>query len=116
MEHLGYDMYQKYSKMVVTRNFDRHAAKRPPSKLEALQNAGSGASFETTLNGQVIPGEFSLYFMAFVWNPSIMGSSIKLNTFEKLRMILCTVYVLIAIRGISLYTCFFLTSLVDGFN
>jgi len=33
---------------------------------EALWNAGSGASFETTLNGHVIPGEFSLYFMAFV--------------------------------------------------
>ena len=33
---------------------------------EALWNAGGGASFETTLNGQVIGGEFSLYFMAFV--------------------------------------------------
>jgi hypothetical protein len=31
---------------------------------------GSGASFETTLNGHVIPGEFSLYFMAFVGSPS----------------------------------------------
>ena len=28
--------------------------------------SGGGASFETTLNGQVIGGEFSLYFMAFV--------------------------------------------------
>lgn len=33
---------------------------------EALMNAGSGASFETNLNGHVIGGEFSLYTMAFV--------------------------------------------------
>lgn len=33
---------------------------------EALMTAGDGAVFETTLNGQTIPGEFSLYFMAFV--------------------------------------------------
>ena len=31
-----------------------------------FSTSGGGASFETTLNGQVIGGEFSLYFMAFV--------------------------------------------------
>jgi len=33
---------------------------------EALWNSGDGSTFETTFNGAVIPGWFSLYFMAFV--------------------------------------------------
>ncbi|CAE7722755.1 Hcn4 [Symbiodinium sp. CCMP2456] len=33
---------------------------------EALWNSGDGSEFETTFNGSVIPGWFSLYFMAFV--------------------------------------------------
>eukprot|EP00438_Fugacium_kawagutii_P022697 Skav203966 [mRNA] locus=scaffold94:314375:319479:- [translate_table: standard] len=42
---------------------------------EALWNAGSGASFETTLNGHIIPGAFSLYFMAFVGHLSDAGGA-----------------------------------------
>ncbi|CAJ1418454.1 unnamed protein product [Effrenium voratum] len=33
---------------------------------EALVRSGDGAAYETTFNGHVVPGWFSLYFMAFV--------------------------------------------------